>query len=126
MILHESSSLAPLQQADLAVDKLLHESTGSSMTIKPGRFLKPGDLQSYVCSVFAIFNKSRSHFFIEHPDPKANILIGGDKGGPYKKIHVEISAPGIILFVSNVHIIAIYKALDSRQNILKILEPFDD
>ena len=51
MRLYESSGLSHLQQTDLAVDKLLLESTGSSMTreIKTVHVLTARDLHSYIC-----------------------------------------------------------------------------
>ena len=50
MRLYESSDLTHLQQADMAVDKLLLESTGSSMKreIKTVHVLRVRDLYSYV------------------------------------------------------------------------------
>ena len=126
MRLYESSGLTHLQQADLAVDELLLESTGSSSTreIKTVHVLRARDLHSYICSVFAILNK-RTTYFLEHPEREVNILIGGDKGGSYTKFHFEIVAPGIVSSAYNVHIFAMFEALDSRQNILKVLEPFE-
>ena len=51
MRLYESLCLTHLQQTDLAVDKLLLESTGSSMTreIKTVHALTACDLHSYIC-----------------------------------------------------------------------------
>ena len=51
MRLYESWGLTHLQQTDLAVDKLLLESTGSSMTreIKTVHALTACDLHSYIC-----------------------------------------------------------------------------
>ena len=50
MRLYESSDLTHLQQADMAVNKLLLESTGSSMKreIKTVHVLRVRDLYSYV------------------------------------------------------------------------------
>ena len=86
MRLYKSSSLTHLQQADRAVDKLLLESTGSSMTreIKTVHVLRARDLHSYICSVFTILKK-RTTYFHEHPKREVNILIGGDKGNSYGK-----------------------------------------
>ena len=59
MRFYELSGLTHLQQADIAVGKLLLESTGSSVTrkIKTVYVLRVCDLHSYVCSVFAILKK---------------------------------------------------------------------
>ena len=124
MRLYESSGLTHLQQADLAVDKLLLESTGSSMTreIKTVHVLRACDLHSYICSVFAILKKQTTYFH-EHPEREINILIGGDKGSSYTKFHFEIVTPGIVSSAYNVHSFAMYEALDSCQNMLKVLEP---
>ena len=88
MKLYESSGLTHLQQDDLAVDidKLLLESTGSSMTreIKTVHVLRARDLHSYICSVFTILKKQTTYFH-EHPKREVNILIGGDKGSSYGK-----------------------------------------
>ena len=126
MRLYESSGLTHLQQADRAVDKLLLESTGSSMTreIKTVHVLRARDLHSYICSVFAILKK-RTTYFHEHPEREVNILIGGDKGGSYTKFHFEIVAPDTVSSAYNVHIFAMHEALDSRQNMLKVLKPFE-
>ena len=126
MRLYESPGFTHLQQADLAVDKLLLESAGSSTTreIKAVHVLKARDLHSYICSVFAIL-KNQTTYFHEHPEREVNILIGGDKGGSYTKLHFEIVAPGIVSSAYNVHIFAMFEALDSRQNMLKVLEPFE-
>ena len=78
--------------------------------------------QSMFCSVFAILNK-RTTYFLEHPEREVNILIGGDKGGSYTKFHFEIVAPGIVSS-AYVHIFAMFEVLDSRQIMLKVLEPF--
>ena len=122
MRLYESSGLTHLQQADRAVDKLLLESTGSSMTreIKTVHVLRARDLHSYICSVFAILKK-RTTYFHEHPEREVNILIGGDKGGSYTKFHFEIVALGIVSY--NVHIFAMFEALDSLKNMLKRTGP---
>ena len=87
--------------------------------------MRARDLPSYICSVFAILKK-RTTYFHEHAEHEVNILIGGDKGGSYTKFHFEIVAPGIVSSAYNVHIFAMYEALDSRQNMLKVLEPFED
>ena len=75
MRLYESSSLTHLLQADLAVDKLLLESTGSSMTreIQTVHVLRARDLHSYICSVFTILKK-RATYFHEHPEREVNIF----------------------------------------------------
>ena len=82
MRLYESSGLTHLQQTDLAVDKLLLESTGSSMTreINTVHVLTARDLHGSISSVFAILKKQTTYFH-EHPEQKVNILIGGEKGG---------------------------------------------
>ena len=90
--------------------------------IKQVHVFRARDLHSYVCSVFAILNQGTTYFF-EHPDRKVNILIGGNKGGSYTKFHFEIVAPGIVSSAYNVHIFAMSEALDSRQSMLKVLEP---
>ena len=56
MRLCELLGLAHLQKADRAVKKMLLESTGSLMKrkTKPIHILRTSDVQSYVCSVFAI------------------------------------------------------------------------
>ena len=84
MRLYESSGLTHLQQTDLAVDKLLLESTGSSMTreIKTVHVLTARALHGSISSVFAILKKQTTYFH-EHPEHKVNILIGGDKGSFY-------------------------------------------
>ena len=68
MKLYESSGLTHLQQDDLAVNKRLVESTGSSMTreIKTVQVLRACDLRNYVCSVFAILH-NRTTYSLEHP-----------------------------------------------------------
>ena len=53
-------------------------------------------------------------------------MIGADKVSSYTKFHFEIVAPGIISSTYNVHIFAMFEALNSRQNMLKVLEPFED
>ena len=50
-------------------------------------------------------------------------MIGGDKGSSYTKFHFKIVAPGIVSSAYNVHILAMFEALDSRQNMLNHLEP---
>ena len=92
--------------------------------IKTVHVLRARDLHSYICSVFAILKK-RTTYFHEHPEREVNILIGGDKGGSYTKFHFEIVAPGLVSSAYNVHIFAMYEALDSCQNMLKVLEPFE-
>ena len=92
--------------------------------IKTVHVLRARDRHSYICSVFAILKK-RTTYFHEHPEREVNILIGGDKGGSYTKFHFENVAPGIVSSAYNVHIFAMYEALDSRQNMLKVLEPFE-
>ena len=56
---------------------------------------------------------------------RSNILIGGEKWGSYTNFHFESVAPGIVSSGYNVHIFAIFEALDSRQNMLNVLEPFE-
>ena len=116
MRLYESSGLTHLQQTDLAVDKLLLESTGSSMTreIKTVHVLTARDFHSYICSVFAILKKQTTYFH-GHLEHKVNILIGSDRGGSYRTFHFKIVALGIASSAYNVHILAIFEALDSRQ-----------
>ena len=92
--------------------------------IKTVHILRARDLCSYVCSVFVILNK-RTTYFLEHPEREVNILIGGDKGGSYTKFHFEIVASGIVSSAYNVHIFVMFEALNSRQNMLKVLEPFE-
>ena len=120
MRLYESSGLTHLQQADRAVDKLLLESSGSSMTreIRAIHILRAPDLHSYICPVFAILKKQTTYFH-EHPEHEVNILIGGNKGGSYTKFHFEIVTPGIVSSTYNIHIFAMF---DSHQNMLKVLE----
>ena len=126
MRLYESLCLTHLQQTDLAVDKLLLEFTGSSMKreIKTVHALAACDLHSYICSVFAILKKQTTYFH-QHPQHTVKILIGGDRGGSYIKIHFKIVAPGIVSSAYNVHIVAISESLDSRQKMLTVLEPFE-
>ena len=52
-------------------------------------------------------------------------MIGGDKTGRYTKIHGKVFAPGIFSPAYNIHMLAIFQALYSHQNILKVLEPFE-
>ena len=73
---------------------------------------------------FAILSE-RATYFLEHPEHELNILIGGDKGGSYTKFHFEIVTPGTVSSAYNVHIFAMFEALDSRQNMLIVLEPFE-
>ena len=47
-------------------------------------------------------------------------------GGSYTKFHFEIVAPGIVSSTYNDHIFDMFEGLDSRQNMLKVLEPFED
>ena len=56
MRLYESSGLTHLQQADRAVDKLLLESAGSTMTreINTVHVLRARDLHSYICSLLLL------------------------------------------------------------------------
>ena len=126
MRLYESLGLTNLQQADMAVNKLLLEYTGSSMwrEIKTVHVLRVRDLHSYVCSVFTILKK-RTTYFLEHPEREVNILIGSDKGGSYTKIYFETVPPGIVSSTYNVHIFAMSEVLDSRLSMLKVLEPFE-
>ena len=79
MRLYESPALTHLQQVDLAVDKLLLESAGSSITreIKAVHVLKASDLHSYICSVFTVL-KNLTSYFHEDPEHEVNVLIGGD------------------------------------------------
>ena len=92
--------------------------------IKTVHILRVRDLCSYVCSVFVVLNK-RTTYVLEHPEREVNILIGGDKGGSYTKFHFEIVAPGIVSSAYNVHIFAMFEDINSRQNMLKVLEPFE-
>ena len=107
MRLYESSGLIHLQQADLAVDKLLLECSGISMTrdIKTVIVLRACDLCSYVCfCFFAILNK-QIIYFLEHPkgdQHEVKILIGADKASSDTIIYFEIVAPGIVSYVYNV------------------------
>ena len=119
MRLYESSGLSHLQQTDLAVDKLLLESTGSSMTreIKTVHVLTARDLHSYICSVLVILKKEATYFH-GHPERKVNILIGGDKGSSYTKFHFKIVAPGIVSSAYNVHILAMFEAVLHRFEII--------
>ena len=50
-------------------------------------------------------------------------MIGGNQGSSYTKFHFKIVAPGIVSSAYNVHILAMFEALDSRQNMLNLLEP---
>ena len=120
MRFYETSTLTHLQWDDLAVDKLLLDSTQSSMTreINTIHVLRARDLHSYICSVFAILKKHTAYFH-EHPERETNILIGGDKGSFYKKFRFQIVAPGIVSLEYNVHIFSMFEALDSRKNMLK-------
>ena len=79
MRLYVSPALTHLQQVDLAVDKLLLESAGSSITreIKAVHVLRARDLHSYICSVFAV-PKNLTSYFHEDPEHEVNVLIGGD------------------------------------------------
>ena len=92
--------------------------------IKTVHVLRARNLHSYICSVFAILKKQTTYFH-EHPEHEVNILIGGDKGSSYTKFYFEIVAPGLVSSAYNVHIFAMYEALDSCQNMLKVLEPFE-
>ena len=40
--------------------------------------------------------------------------------------HFEIVEPSIVSSTYNVHIFAMFEALDSQQNMLKVLEPFEE
>ena len=124
MRLYESSGLTHLQQTDLAVDKLVGESTGSSMTreIKTVHVLTARDLHSYICSVLPILKKQATYFH-GHPERQVNILIRGDQGSSYTKFHFKIFAPGIVSPAYNVHVLAMLEALNFRQNMLNLLEP---
>ena len=74
--------------------------------------------------LFAIVKKQTTYFH-QHPQHKIYILIGGDRGSSYIKIHFKIIAPGIVSSAYNVHIVAISEALDSRQKMVTVLEPFE-
>ena len=53
-------------------------------------------------------------------------MVGSDKSGSYTKYHFEIFAPGILSSAYNVHIFSKFEALDSPQNMLNVLERFED
>ena len=92
--------------------------------IKTVHVLTAHDLHSYIRSVLPILKKQETYFH-GHPEHKVNILIGGDRGGSYKKFHFKIVAPGIVSSAYNVHILAMFEPLDSRQNMLENLESFE-
>ena len=93
--------------------------------IKLVHVLRARDFHSHFCSGFAILNKQIAYFF-DQPERKVNISTGGDTCGSYTKFHFQIVAPGIVSSAYNVRIFAMYEALDSRQNMLKVLEPFEE
>ena len=90
--------------------------------VAPGIVSSAHDLHSYIRSVLPILKKQETYFH-GHPEHKVNILIGGDRSGSYTTFHFKIVAPGIVSSAYNVHILAMFEALDSRQNMLNHLEP---
>ena len=89
--------------------------------IKLVHVLRARDFHSHFCSGFAILNKQIA-YFLDQPERKVNISTEGDTGGSYTKFHFQIVAPDIVSSAYNVHIFAMYEALDSRQNMLKVFE----
>ena len=112
------------RRISLICSRLIWQLINCYLSLLEARVLRTHDLHSYICSVFTILNKQTT-YFSEHPECEVNILIGGDKGGSYTKFHFEIVASAIVSSAYNVHIFAILEALDSRQNMLNVLETFE-
>ena len=77
------------------------------------------------CSVFIILNKHTT-YFLEYPECEVNNLVGSDKSGSYTKSHFEIVARRILSSAFNVHIFSKFECLDSPQNMLNVLERFEN
>ena len=124
MRLYELLGLAHLQKADLAVKKMLLESTGSLMKkeTKPIHILRTSDLQSYVCSVFAILI-SEQRIFLNIQSTKKTICLKIVKVIFTKNFTLRLLH---LAFFHLVHICVMFELLDSRLKMFKVLEPFEE
>ena len=118
-----NTSVSHLHEAEVSVESMISQTSGSDKKTIHALILRTKHLLGYVNPVFNKFNEKSLYYENNRQKPN-RVVFGGDKGCNSTKFHFSIDATGVTTSAYDVKIFAIYEAVDSRDNMRKVLHHF--
>ena len=118
-----TSPVSHLHETEMSVESMILQGSGSDKKMIHAPVLREKNLPGYVNAVFNKFNEKSLYYKNNRQEP-VRVVLGLGKGGNSTKFHFSIVVPGVTTSAYDVEIVVIYEAVDSRDNMRKVLHPF--